>query len=205
MSSGNHFAFEYPELLIKQQDQIVRKNQNDINKAIHIHEDVWVGNGVFIAQGITIGRGAVVGAGAIVTKDIEPYQVVVGNPAKPIKTRLNFNPPAKIESSNQKDLPYFYQGFDHYQMEDHRKEIGLQIIDKAQVKLKKGRANFQVSGWSKHDFELKLVGLKISETFKQPKGEFHIHSSKLDANGTLNFELLTGAQSQVFIQSIICN
>ena len=64
MSSGNHFAFEHPELLIRQQDQIVRKAKGDINQHIHIHEDVWIGNGVFISAGITIGRGAVIGAGA---------------------------------------------------------------------------------------------------------------------------------------------
>ncbi len=47
--------------------------------------DCWIGAGAIILNGITIGDGAVIGAGAIVTKDIEPYTIVAGNPAHKIK------------------------------------------------------------------------------------------------------------------------
>lgn len=50
--------------------------------------DVWLGHGAIILPGITIGTGAVVGAGAVVTKDVDPYTVVVGVPAKPIRKRF---------------------------------------------------------------------------------------------------------------------
>ncbi len=53
-----------------------------------IEADVWIGQGAMIKAGITIGVGAVVGAGAVVTKNIEPYSVVVGVPAKHIKYRF---------------------------------------------------------------------------------------------------------------------
>jgi len=53
-----------------------------------IGHDVWIGHGAIIMKGVRIGTGAVVGSGAVVTKDVEPYTVVVGVPAKPIKTRF---------------------------------------------------------------------------------------------------------------------
>lgn len=54
-----------------------------------IGNDVWIGNGAIIINGVTIGDGAVIGAGAVVTKDVEPYTVVAGVPAKPIKKRFD--------------------------------------------------------------------------------------------------------------------
>ena len=54
---------------------------------IHIGENAWVAGWSIILPGVTIGEGAVVGAGSVVTKDVEPWSVVVGNPAKFIKKR----------------------------------------------------------------------------------------------------------------------
>jgi acetyltransferase-like isoleucine patch superfamily enzyme len=53
-----------------------------------IGSDVWTGWGSVILSGITIGDGAIVGAGAVVTKDVEPYAIVGGNPAKLIRYRF---------------------------------------------------------------------------------------------------------------------
>ena len=56
--------------------------------AVTIGHDVWIGHGVTILPGVTIGNGAVIGAGAVVSKDVEPYTIVGGVPAKPIKRRF---------------------------------------------------------------------------------------------------------------------
>lgn len=56
---------------------------------IVIGNDVWIGNDVKIFQGVTIGNGAVIAAGAIVTKDVEPYSIVGGIPAKLIRKRFS--------------------------------------------------------------------------------------------------------------------
>ncbi len=58
-----------------------------VYKSVIIQENVWIGSSVIIIPGVTIGEGAVIGAGAVVTKDIPPYAVVGGNPAKVLKYR----------------------------------------------------------------------------------------------------------------------
>lgn len=55
----------------------------------HIGADVWIAASSVIKQGVTIGQGAVVGANSFVNKDIPPYAIVVGSPAKIIKYRFN--------------------------------------------------------------------------------------------------------------------
>lgn len=56
-------------------------------RPVHIGNDVWLGRRVMIMPGVTIGDGCVIGAGAVVAKDIPPYSVAVGNPARVVKTR----------------------------------------------------------------------------------------------------------------------
>lgn len=59
------------------------------DKEIEVGNDVWIGTHVVILRGVKIGNGAVIGAGAVVTKDIEPYGIYVGVPAKLIKYRFD--------------------------------------------------------------------------------------------------------------------
>lgn len=54
-----------------------------------IGHDVWIGYGATILSGVTIGNGAVIGAFSVVAKDVPPYSIVVGNPAKVVKKRFS--------------------------------------------------------------------------------------------------------------------
>ncbi|MDJ1009725.1 MAG: DapH/DapD/GlmU-related protein, partial [Paracoccaceae bacterium] len=55
---------------------------------VTIGHDVWIGHGATVLAGVTVGTGAVIGAGAVVSKDVAPYQIVGGVPAKPLKARF---------------------------------------------------------------------------------------------------------------------
>lgn len=56
--------------------------------AVRIGHDTWLGHGSTILPGLTVGDGAVVGAGAVVSRDVAPYTIVVGVPARPIRPRF---------------------------------------------------------------------------------------------------------------------
>lgn len=58
---------------------------------VEIGNDVWIGDGVTILSGVKVGDGAVLAAGAFIVKDVEPYSVVGGNPAKHLKYRFPCN------------------------------------------------------------------------------------------------------------------
>jgi len=67
---------------------IISKNFEMITSPVHIEDNVWVATKAMIGKGITIGEGAVVAAYSNVIKDVEPWTVVGGNPAKFIKKRI---------------------------------------------------------------------------------------------------------------------
>jgi acetyltransferase-like isoleucine patch superfamily enzyme len=76
MSALNHDYQDVTKPIVKQGFSV---------KTITVEDGVWIGAGVIITAGVTIGKNAVVGAGSVVTKDVPPFSVVVGNPAKVMK------------------------------------------------------------------------------------------------------------------------
>ncbi len=109
VSSGSHlFRSAEPWKLITVQE---RENVLE-DRPVTIGDDCWIGTHVAIMRGITIGRGAVIGANAVVTRDVPPYAVMAGVPARQIGERMVFKPPLAIEAGRPEDLPYFYSGFE---------------------------------------------------------------------------------------------
>lgn len=202
MSSGNHFAFEQPELLIRTQDQIIRSQNKNINKHIHIHEDVWIGNGVFISGGITIGRGAVIGAGSIVTKDVLPYQVIVGNPGKCIKYRLQFNPPSTISAQKQADRPYFYSGFDHKTSYPQQDERGFKLLGIGQAWLSGNGKSIIIEGTSEGSSSLKFEINELHISTETVEGIFSISLGFLNEEDIIKMNITPQPHANIFINSI---
>ena len=67
----------------------------DGRDAVIIEDDVWIGFGAIVLSGVTIGRGAIIAAGCVITKNVEPYAIMVGNPAR--KAALRFTPAQQKE------------------------------------------------------------------------------------------------------------
>ena len=61
------------------------RNQGVSAMVTKIEDDIWIGGNSILIQGITIGTHSMIAAGSVVTKDVEPYTIVAGNPARPIK------------------------------------------------------------------------------------------------------------------------
>ena len=65
-------------------------SQGVTREGIVIEDDCWLGSGVKVLDGVTIGEGSIIGAGAVVTKDIPPFSVAVGVPAKVVRSRKEY-------------------------------------------------------------------------------------------------------------------
>lgn len=86
---GNHVAITAGcRILTHYLDPNTKGNKFRIGE-VHIEDDVFIGVNTIVCNAVTIGKGAIVGAGSVVTKDVPPYEVWAGNPARFIKERAH--------------------------------------------------------------------------------------------------------------------
>lgn len=69
-------------------DEVTEKDPRN-DQPITIEDDVWIGFSAIVLKGVTVGRGAVIAAGAVVTRDVSPYAIVAGSPARQIGARFD--------------------------------------------------------------------------------------------------------------------
>lgn len=109
--------------------RIEAKSKGDIV----IDDDVWIGLGAIICSGVHIGQGAIIAAGAVVTKNVEPYSIVGGNPAKHIKYRFNDNIRRKLikfdfskidEQKFKENIDYVYEELTDENIDDILRKLG---------------------------------------------------------------------------------
>ena len=72
------------------------------NKTVYIYDDAWIGHGSIVMHGVTIGTGSIIASGSVVTRDVKPYEIVGGNPAKLIKMRFSEKQIVNHEISKKK-------------------------------------------------------------------------------------------------------
>lgn len=96
-------------------------NDDNIYRDIVVEEDVWIGINVTLLSGAHIGRGAIIGACSVVTKDIPPYSVAVGNPARVVKFKWSVDDIMKHEAA----LYPVNERFTREELERYRKEYNI--------------------------------------------------------------------------------
>lgn len=85
------------------------------SELVFIESDVWIGFGSIVLTGVRIGRGAIIAAGSVVTRDVGPYTIVGGNPAKLIGRRFEETQIDQHESSIKNGVFYFSErGYDYW-------------------------------------------------------------------------------------------
>jgi len=84
----------------------VSKNYIADSQLTTIGHDVWIAHDVVIMAGVNIGHGAVIGRNAVVTKDVDAYQIVVGNPSKVVRTRFEGNKIERLLKSQWWDVNF---------------------------------------------------------------------------------------------------
>ncbi|MFC7705562.1 DapH/DapD/GlmU-related protein [Plastorhodobacter daqingensis] len=85
-ASQHHFTYRAAQYGLGEDDADFFQWRRD--HWVTLGHDVWIGHGVTVLPGVSIGTGAVVGAGAVVTRDVDPYTIVAGVPARPIRRRF---------------------------------------------------------------------------------------------------------------------
>ena len=93
---GNHVAIASEVMIYNSEHAVNDPNFSAVNAPVVIEDYVFIGPRAIILPGVKIGKGAVVAAGAVVTKDVPPFAIVGGVPAKIIGERRNKNPSYKL-------------------------------------------------------------------------------------------------------------
>lgn len=79
------FLKDFGNLIKEDDNEVVNSREGSITK---LGNDIWIGQGATIMPGLSVGNGAIIGAHSLVTKDVEPYSIVVGLPAKHVRYRF---------------------------------------------------------------------------------------------------------------------
>lgn len=107
-----------------------KKNYLDELAEVEIGNDVWIGAGVLVLDGVKVGNGAVIAAGSVVNKNVEPYSIVGGVPAKLIRYRYDIDTIRKIQELCWWDWPIDKLGDLSYLFRMEICDLNLELLRK---------------------------------------------------------------------------
>ncbi|MDN3439757.1 CatB-related O-acetyltransferase [Planococcus sp. APC 3900] len=125
---NNFSTFPFKVMILKEKQEAWTKG------AIVVEDDVWIGMDAMILSGVKIGKGAIIAANSVVTKDILPYSVVAGNPAKHLKFRFNKDILEELENI---DISLLDEKFVEENIELLYRKCDLEVIQEIKSALKK--------------------------------------------------------------------
>ena len=124
--NAEHYVDRISTYPFKVKELQIQKSESFGKQDIIIDDDVWIGYGATVMSGVHIGQGAIVAAGAVVTKDIPPYAVVGGVPAKVIKYRFD-------DEMVKELLKIDYEKLSTDKIEKHLDDLYTSLVDKKQI------------------------------------------------------------------------
>ena len=104
-ASQSHFTYRSSTYFVGEHDDAAFFARRRAQQVV-IGHDVWIGHGAIVLPGRVIGDGAVVAAGAVVTKDVAPYVIVAGNPARPLRQRFPHDITVRLQALAWWDWPH---------------------------------------------------------------------------------------------------
>lgn len=112
ISSGRHLFREIAHLPIREQERLAEAQglAPTLEQPVWIQDDCWLGVNVVVCPGVTVGKGSVVGANSVVTRNVRPFSVVAGSPAREIGQRLPWVPPKRVRMDDPLGMPYLLAG-----------------------------------------------------------------------------------------------
>lgn len=122
------FSYEYKSFSVSKENRKFALDAIRKGRTV-IENDVWIGHGVTVTAGVHIGNGAIIAAGAVVTKDVPPYAIVGGVPAKIIKYRFNKETIERLLKSQW----WQYAPWDIAEISFHQIDNALKEISKAKA------------------------------------------------------------------------
>lgn len=131
----NVIDLDLPEgLSLVPHEDFVRSTPPVVAQTTHVGNDVWIGHGAFILPGVNIGDGAVIAAQSVVTKDVEPYAIMAGSPAKLIRYRFDSGKVEKLLLCKWWDFaPWQLKGLCLDDIDEFTKEIAKLRVNSADV------------------------------------------------------------------------